>query len=90
MTLEERVARTDNRLAVVEHMLALQMLEAADDLPTMSEAALYAGLRELVDEAYHDLKPIEDAPVAVTNWEPDTDTQTEPAELATCTPQATE
>ena len=71
MTLEERVARTVNRLAVVERILALEMVEGAGDMPPMNKAALHAGLRELIDESYHDLKPIEDAPFAVTNWDPD-------------------
>ena len=46
----------------------------------MNEAALNAGLRELIDAAFYDLKPIEDAPFAVTSWEPDLDEQTEPDE----------
>ena len=70
MTLEERVCRTLNRLAVVEHVLALEMCEGAGDVPPRSKVALHAGLRDLIDEAFYELKPIEDAPFAVTNWEP--------------------
>ncbi len=36
--------------------------------------------QDLIDEACHDLKPTEDAPFAITNWEPDSDTQPEPDE----------
>ena len=86
MTLEERIGRTINRLVVVEHVLALQMLEAADDMPPMNEAALNAGLRELIDEAFHDLKPIEDAPFAINSWEPDSDKQPEPDETGGARP----
>ncbi len=50
------------------------------------EAALNAGLRELIDEAFHDLKPIEDAPFPVTNWEPDSDKQPEPDETGGARP----
>ena len=76
MTIEERVNRAINRLAVVEHVLALEMCEGAGDMPPMNKEALHAGLRELIDEAYHELKPIEDAPFAVTNWDPDRDAST--------------
>ncbi len=41
-----------------------------------------AGMRELIDEAYHELSPIENAPFAVTNWEPEADTQPEPSKTA--------
>lgn len=71
MTIEERVNRTINRLAVVEHILALKGLEAAGDIPPMNKAALMAGLCELIELSYADLKPIEDAPFEISNWEPD-------------------
>ena len=71
MTLEERVSRTVNRLAVVERLLALEGLEAADMMPTPDEDSVRAGVHELITASYADLEPIGHAPFAVTNWEPD-------------------
>ncbi len=73
MTLEERVSRTVYRLAVVERLLALEGLAGAGDCTPLIGSPHLAGLRDLIDEAYHDLKPIEHAPFAITNWEPDPD-----------------
>ena len=70
MTIEERVYRTVSRLAVVEHVLVLEMVAGAGDVPTMNAVALHTGLRELIDEAFYELKPIEDAPVEISGWEP--------------------
>jgi len=76
MTLEERVSRTVNRLAVIERILPLEGLEAANHYEPRNEAALKAGMRELIEEAYEDLEPIGRAPFEITSWEPD---QTETA-----------
>ena len=72
---------------MIEHVLTLEMVAGAGDAPPMSKTALNAGLRELIAEAYRDLKPIEQAPFEITNWAPDT---AEPAKLATYALQATE
>ena len=71
LTLEERVYRTVNRLAVVERLLELEGLEAADNRE--HEDAVRAGLHALIVASYEDLKPIEHAPAAITSWEPDRD-----------------
>ena len=71
LTLEERVYRTVNRLAVVERLLELEGLEAADNRE--HEDAVRAGLHALIVASYEDLKPIEHAPSAITSWEPDRD-----------------
>ena len=74
MTLEERVCRTVNRLAVVERLLELEGLEAADNRE--HEDAVRAGLHALIVASYEDLEPIEHAPPpapAITSWEPDRD-----------------
>ena len=76
MTLEERVSRTVNRLAVVDRLLELEGLQDADDRE--HEDAVRAGLHALIMESYDDLEPIEHAPFAVTNWEPGQDEQPEP------------
>ena len=60
MTLEERVCRTVNRLAVVERLLELEGLEAADNRE--HEDAVRAGLHALIVASYEDLEPIEHAP----------------------------
>ena len=76
MTVEERVARTVNRLAVVERLMELEGLQDADDRE--HEGAVRAGLHALIMESYADLEPIGNAPFAVTNWEPDPGEQPEP------------
>ena len=80
LSLEERVSRTVNRLAVVERLMELEGLQDADDRE--HEDAVRAGLHALIMESYDDLEPIEHAPFAVTNWEPGQDEQTEPDEPA--------
>ncbi len=77
MTVEEHICRAVNRLAVVERVLALELCDAAADFEPLNRAALTAGLRELVEEVYDHLKPIEDGPHEVTQLELDTDDQTE-------------
>ncbi len=71
LTLEERVCRTVNRLAVVERLLELEGLEAADN--RAHEDAVRVGLHALIAASNDDLEPIENAPFAVTNWEPEAD-----------------
>ncbi len=78
MTIEERIGRTLNRLAVFDRLLALEGLEAAVHCGSVDKAALTAGLHELIVASYEDLEPIGHAPFAITNWDPDT--QPEPDE----------
>ena len=80
MTIEERIGRTLNRLAVFERLLSLEGLEAAVHCGSVDKAALTAGLHELIIASYEDLEPIGHAPFAITNWEPDSDKQPEPDE----------
>ena len=78
MTVEEHISRAVSRLAVLERVLPLEGLIAADDCPPLNPAALTAGLRELVEEVYDNLTPIENAPLDVTQRELDPDEQPEP------------
>ena len=78
MTLEERVSRTVRRLAVVERLMELECIAGADGCD--HEGHVRAGLHALILASYEDLEPIGDAPFAITNWEPDSDTQPEPDE----------
>ena len=70
MTLEERVGRTLNRLAVVERMLALEGLDAADVIPPMDALSIQAGIHELIYDAWETLEPVTHAPGEIANWEP--------------------
>ena len=89
MTVEERISRALSRLAVVERVLALEGLEAADNFQPLNPAALTAGLRELVEEVYDNLTPIEEAPLDVTQCELDPDeTDTTGGEQHTLKPVA--
>ena len=70
LSLEERICRTVNRLAVVERLMELEGLQDADDRE--HEDAVRAGLHALIMESYDDLEPIEHAPFEITSWTPDT------------------
>ena len=78
LTLEERVCRTVNRLAVVERLLELEGLEDADNRE--HEDAVRAGLHALIAASYDDLEPVEHAPFEITSWKPDPEGQPEPDE----------
>ena len=86
MTIEERIGRTVNRLAVVERLLSLAGLEAAVHCGSVDKAALTAGLHELIIASYEDLEPIGHAPGEIANWEPDPDEQTAPADTGDARP----
>ena len=72
MTLEERVARTVNRLAVLERLLSLEGMESADLVPPVDELSVRAGIHELIYEAYETLEPVTHAPAEISSWTPDT------------------
>ena len=78
LSLEERVTRTVNRLAVLERLLELEGTEGADDCD--HEDAVRAGIWEMIRASYEDLEPIGHAPGAIANWVPDPDEQPEPDE----------
>ncbi len=71
MTIDERIGRTVNRLAVVERLLELEVTEGADDCD--HEDAVRAGIWEMIRASYEDLEPIGHAPDAIANWVPDPD-----------------
>ena len=56
---------------MVERLLALEGVAGAGDVTPLIGRPHIDGLRDLIDEAYHELKPIEDAPFEITSWEPE-------------------
>ena len=70
MTLEQRVFRTMNRLAVIERIVSLEGVAGAVHVQPLNQEALSAGLSDLIQVAYDDPTPIRDAPFEITNWEP--------------------
>ena len=78
MTLEERVARTVNRLAVLERLLSLEAMESADLVPPVDDNSVRAGIHEMIYEAFETLEPVTHAPAEISSWEPDTDEQSDP------------
>ena len=69
LSLEERICRTVNRLAVVERLFELETTLDADE--SDHEGAVRAGVHALILESYEDLEPITNAPGAIANWVPD-------------------
>jgi len=80
MTRDERVARTVNRLAVIERLLSLEGMESADLVPSVDELSVQAGIHELIYEAYETLEPVTQAPAEISSWEPEQAEQPEPDE----------
>ena len=71
LSLEERVGRTVNRLAVLERLFELESTQGADDCD--HEGAVRAGVHALILESVEDLEPITNAPGEIANWVPDPD-----------------
>ena len=79
MTLEERINRSVCRLAVLDRLFSLEGLKDAVHVGSCDKEALQAGIGELILATYEDLEPISNAPVEVTNWEPEGERTAQPA-----------